>query len=139
MGRHRVLTLVAAVVWLAARPTAAQAPTGEEIDRAHRMLAQVRDDLLKYYYDSTFGGVNLDARYRHVDSALDRAPSPGELFGHIAQFLFDLHDSHTEFLPPQRAANVDYGWAWTVLGDKGFVRWVRKDSTAWRSTDTRVT
>ena len=63
MGRHRVLTLVAAVVWLAARPTAAQAPTGEEIDRAHRMLAQVRDDLLKYYYDSTFGGVNLDVLY----------------------------------------------------------------------------
>lgn len=130
MGRPCSLPLLVVTALFAARPAVAQAPTGEQISRAHTMLAQIRDDLKKYYYDSTFGGVDLDARFRRVDSTLDQAASPGELFGHIAQFLFDLHDSHTEFLPPQRAANVDYGWGWTVLGDKAFVRWVRKDSDA---------
>jgi len=130
MGRPCSLPLVVLALSLAVRPAATQAPTGEEVDRAHKMLAQVREDLVKYYYDSTFGGVNLDNRFHHVDSLLDHAASPGELFGHIAQFLFDLHDSHTAFLPPQRAANVDYGWAWTVLGDKCFVGFVRKDSDA---------
>jgi C-terminal processing protease CtpA/Prc len=132
MGRPCSLPLAVLVLLVTVRPTPAQAPTSEQTSRAHTMLAQVRDDLRKNYYDSTFGGVDLDSRFRHVDSTLDRAGTASELFGDIAQFMFDLHDSHTEFLPPGRAANVDYGWTWTVIGDKCFVRWVRKDSDAER-------
>ena len=130
MGRPCSLLLLALL--LTARPIVAQAPTGEEVGRAHKMLAQAREDLKAFYYDSTFGGVDLDARFRHVDSTLDRAATVAELFGDIAQFLFDLHDSHTGLLLPERATHVDYGWGWTVVGDKCFVRWVHKDSDAQR-------
>jgi len=107
------------VVWLAARPTAAQAPTGEEIDRAHRMLAQCPRRPLEYYYDSTFGGV-ISTPIPSRDSALDRAPSPGELFGPYATISLLIYTTRHGVSAPQRAANVDYGWAWTVLGGQVF-------------------
>lgn len=98
--------------------------------RAHVMLQQVKKDLQEYYYDSTFGGVDLEARYRAADSALDQTGTVQELFGTIAQFVLDLKDSHTNFLPPSRAASVNYGWGWTIIGDQCFVNFVQKDSDA---------
>lgn len=108
----------------------AQRPNAEQVDRAHRILAQAREDLKKYYYDSTFGGQDLDARYRAVDASLDSQPTVQHLFGAIAQFFFDLGDSHTVFHPPSRAATVQYGFGWRVVGDKFFVAWVTNGSDA---------
>jgi len=130
MSRHRAVAVLWFIALLVAHPTAAQAPSGEQVSRAHQMLEQVRSDLRRYYFDSTFGGINIEAKYRHVDSALDRAATIGELFGDIAQYVFDLHDSHTEFYPPGRAAQVDYGWGWGAFGSEAYITWVRKGSDA---------
>ncbi len=130
MSRPRSLPLAVLVLAVVACPAVAQAPNSEQVSRAHAMLAQVRDDLKQYYYDSTFGGVDLDAKYRHVDSTLGQAGTVGELLGNIAQFLFDLHDSHTTFWPPARAANVDYGWTWTTMGGAAYIDSVQKGSDA---------
>ena len=130
MGRPWSLPLAALAFLSAASPAVAQAPTSEQVSRAHQMLAQIRTDLRKYYYDSTFGGVNMEAKYRHVDSTLDQAGTIGELFGDVAQFLFDLHDSHTKFFPPARAADVEYGWRWSTFGNDGYITWVKKGSDA---------
>ncbi len=132
MSRHRAVAVVWFVALLVAHPAAAQAPSGEQVSRAHTMLKQIRDDLLQYYYDSTFGGTDLDAKYRHVDSTLGQASTIGELLGNIAQFLFDLHDSHTTFWPPARAADVDYGWGWSTIGNAAYIDTVGKDSDAGR-------
>src|SRR5258708_30428902 len=72
----------------------------------------------------------LNAKYRHVDSTLDQASTIGELLGNIAQFLFDLHDSHTKFFPPGRAADVEYGWPWSTVGNDGHITSVNKGSDA---------
>jgi len=132
MGRPCSLPLAVLVLLVAVRPAVAQAPSGEQISRAHQMLAQVRTDLKKYYFDSTFGGVDIDAKYRQVDSTLDHAGTIGELFGDIAQLVFDLHDSHTTFWPPARAADVDYGWGWSTIGNAGYIDTVEKGSDAER-------
>lgn len=127
--RHALglLTLVALAAPCAAR---AQAPDEQNRDRAHRMLGYIRDDLKEYYYDSTFGGLDLDAHFRRADSSLDAAPTIQELLGVIAQFLLDLKDSHTSFIPPPRAASVEYGWAWMMVGDGCFVTAVAPGSDA---------
>src|SRR5690242_1615432 len=116
----------------AVRPAAAQAPSGEETRSAHTMLQLIRDDLKKYYYDSTFGGTDLDRRVREADAAIDQAVTLNEQLAGIAQFVLDFHDSHTFFLPPGRAADVDYGWAWTSVGQNCFVDTVMKGSDAER-------
>ena len=130
MGRPWSLPLVVVTALFAAPAAAAQAPTGEQISRAHAMLAQIRDDLAKYYYDSTFGGTNLDRRIMEANAKVDQAGTVGEMLGAVAQFLLDFHDSHTFFLPPGRAADVDYGWWWTIVGDNCFVDSIRKGSDA---------
>ena len=126
------LALVAALAVAAAPVLSAQGFDRQTVERAHRMLAQVRADLLEYYYDTTFGGLDLEANYARADTSLDRAGSVQELLGVIAQFLFDLKDSHTWFNPPGRAATVEYGWRWTTIGDSCFVEWVKEGSDAAR-------
>lgn len=42
----------------------------------------------------------------------------------------ELKDSHTRFLPPPRAAHVDYGWTWMVIGDACYVTVVAPGSDA---------
>ncbi len=130
MGRPCSLLLAAALAFTAVCPTAAQAPTSEQISRAHTMLTQIRADLEKYYYDSTFGGMDLDRHIRDANTKIDQAGSVGEMLGAVAQLLLDFHDSHTFFLPPGRAADVEYGWRWTVVGDNCFVDSVSKGSDA---------
>jgi len=130
MGRPCSLPLAVLVAAVVVCPAVAQAPSSEQVSRAHQMLAQVRSDLHRYYFDSTFGGLNIEAKYRAADSALDQAPTVGDLFGDIAQYVFDLHDSHTEFYPPGRAAVVDYGWGWSAFGNQAYITWVRKGSDA---------
>ncbi len=132
MGRLCSLPFALLVLLVAMRPAAAQAPSGEETRRAHTMLAQIRDDLKKYYYDSTFGGTDIDRRVREADAAIDQAATLNEQLAAIAQFVLDFHDSHTFFLPPDRAAEVDYGWAWTSVGENCFVDTVVKGSDAER-------
>lgn len=132
MGRPCSLPLVVLVALLPLRSAGAQAPTGEQISRAHTMLAQIRDDLKRYYYDSTFGGTDLDRRVREADTKVDQAGTVGEMLGAVAQFLLDFHDSHTFFLPPGRAADVEYGWRWTLVGDDCFVDSIVKGSDAER-------
>jgi len=108
----------------------AQAVAEQDRGRAHSMLEQVRKDLRRYYYDSTFGGIDLDARYRVADSALDQATTVQQVLGVVAQFVMDLKDSHTNFIPQARAAIVEYGWRWVIIGDSCYVRSVRKGSDA---------
>jgi C-terminal processing protease CtpA/Prc len=130
MGRPCSLPLAVLALSFAVRPAVAQVRASEEVARAHTMLQLIRDDLHKYYYDSTFGGTGFEARYRHVDSSLNTIATNYELFGAIAQFLMDLHDSHTRFLPPALADEIDYGWGWGVIGDRCYVRWVHAGSDA---------
>ncbi|MEJ7809295.1 MAG: S41 family peptidase [Gemmatimonadaceae bacterium] len=102
----------------------------ETRERAHKILDQVRKDLKQHYYDSTFHGIDMDARFALADSALNTAGNNNQLFGIIAQYMADLNDSHTHFQPPDKVANVDYGFGLQIIGDSCFVIAVKGGSDA---------
>src|SRR6266446_2296271 len=58
------------------------------------MLGMIKSDLKKNYYDPSFHGVDLDARFKLAEEKLKKANSTGQLWGVIAQTLVDLNDSH---------------------------------------------
>ncbi|HEV2287706.1 MAG TPA: S41 family peptidase [Candidatus Acidoferrales bacterium] len=102
------------------------------MDRAHaeEMLQQVHDAVKKDYYDSTFHGVDMDARYQKYAAAIKNAPTLGEAFHVIAGYLSGLHDSHTFFVPPSINYNFDYGFRMQMIGDRCFVTEVRPETDA---------
>jgi C-terminal processing protease CtpA/Prc len=95
-----------------------------------RMLAMARTVLDSVYYDSTYGGKDLDALGWRAQQAIDTASSRTVVFGAIAQFMQGLEDSHTRFIPPGLNVEVDYGWSWRMIGDDCFVTAVREKSDA---------
>ncbi|MGI8842785.1 MAG: S41 family peptidase [Gemmatimonadaceae bacterium] len=128
----RVIRSLAAVTVLAGavHVAAAQQPgvTKQMRDRGRFMLEQVRLDLQKHYYDSTFHGVDLDAAYAQADSQLLTARDNNHLFAIIAQFVSNLDDSHTNFYPPARAARINYGFNVQFIGDTAYIVRVAPDS-----------
>ncbi|HEX8174943.1 MAG TPA: S41 family peptidase [Pyrinomonadaceae bacterium] len=104
--------------------------TKEDRERARIMLESAIDDIKKNYYDPSFRGIDLEARFKTAREKLDKATTNGQMFGVIAQLMLDLKDSHTFFLPPARAASVEYGWQMQMIGDKCFVVAVKPGSDA---------
>lgn len=121
-----VITLVA-LVW----PGSLSAQISrQDSDRARKMLEQMRKDLQEFYYDSTFGGIDIDASARRADSLIPTAPNMNHALGIIAQYLADLKDSHTRFSPPGHVAQVNYGFSLLIVGDSVYVNGVKKGSDA---------
>jgi C-terminal processing protease CtpA/Prc len=94
------------------------------------MLEGVRAWLDSLYYDSTYGGRNLDELQARARMAIDTASDRAVVFAAIAQFLQELGDSHTRFYPPGLNVEVDYGWSWRMIGEDCFVTTVRRRSDA---------
>lgn len=103
-----------------------------ERDRIRTMLDQVREVIAERYYDSTFGGVNLEAAYDTAAARVRGAANLDQALAAIAQFALELRDSHTFFVPPQRTVSVDYGWDMAMVGDSCFVVRVESGSDAAR-------
>src|SRR5947209_18049744 len=104
--------------------TAATAFTQEaKIDGAQRALAadillDVYKDVKSDYYDPSYHGVDIDARYRQASEIIRRATSFNQALGAVAWYLDALNDSHTYFVPPSRAFRHDYGYRLRMIGDK---------------------
>ena len=107
-----------------------QGPSRADLDRARVMLSAVKDDLKNNYYDPTYHGIDIEARFKTAEDKLKQATSLGQLFGIIAQVLTDLQDSHTFLLPPGRAARTEYGWQMQFVGNKTLVVSVKPGSDA---------
>lgn len=113
-------------------PLRAQQLDRIERERALSMLKNIRDDLKKNYYDPSFRGMDVDARFKSAEEKIKQATSLGQAFGVIAQALLDLNDSHTSFSPPSRPVSVEYGWQMQAVGDQCFVAAVKPGSDAER-------
>ena len=94
------------------------------------MLKIIRLDIQKDYYDPSFHGIDLQARFKEADEKIQKATSNGQIFGIIAQALLDFNDSHLFFIPPPRASKVEYGWQMQAIGDKCYVVAVKPGSDA---------
>jgi len=94
------------------------------------MLGVVKSDIKKNYYDATFHGVDLEARFKEADEKLKQASSLNEILATIAAAVMDLNDSHTYFIPPRRATTVEHGWQMQVVGANAYVVAVQPGSDA---------
>ncbi len=101
-----------------------------EKERTLQMLSNVKSALQKNYYDPTFHGVDLEERFKAAAEKVKQATTISAAHGAIAQALIDLNDSHTFFVPPQKAAKVEYGWQMRAIGDKAYIIAVKPGSDA---------
>jgi len=108
----------------------AQSINSLDRDRARGMLDVIKKALKEHYYDPTYHGMDVEARFKVSKEKIDAAQTLSQAFAVIAQTLVDLNDSHTVFLPPPRAARVEYGWRMQMVGDKAFIVAVRPGSDA---------
>ncbi len=127
-----VFCLITTVAGDIALPPALAQDTVSNFDRerGRTMLNIIKGDLKKHYYDPTFHGVDVEARFKEADEKIKRATNLGQVFGAVAQFLIELDDSHTYFLPPNRSYTTDYGWQMQMIGDKCYVVAVKPGSDA---------
>jgi C-terminal processing protease CtpA/Prc len=107
-----------------------QALSKEDLNRGLSMLKDAKEDVKNFYFDKTYRGIDLEARYLEAQAKVKRASTNGEVNTIIAQFLIDLNDSHTFFIPPAWAAEVDYGWQMQMIGEECFIVAVRDGSDA---------
>jgi carboxyl-terminal processing protease len=110
-------------------PIAAQV-NGTDRSMAIGLLEMTKDAIKKNYYDPTFHGVDIEFVFEQAKERMKAAPTRDALMLTIASAVLSLDDSHTTFIPPVRAAEVDYGWTVGVIGDDCYVTHVKPGSDA---------
>jgi len=130
MRKMLSVLIIAGLALTAVHETKSQELDSLDRNRSHDMLKAVKDEIRKHYYDPTFHGVDLDARFKAATEKIDQAKSLAQVFGIIAQAVLDLNDSHTFFVPPPWPGRVDYGWQMQMIGDKAYVVAVKPGSDA---------
>lgn len=123
-------TVLFAVILLGVNTSFTQSLDRINRGRAKDMLNAVKNEIKNKYYDPTFRGLDLDARFKVAEEKLDKATTLGQALGIIAQAVLELNDSHTTFYPPSRSATVEYGWQMQMIGNKCFVTAVKPKSDA---------
>lgn len=125
-----LLAMVAVLPACAQDNTQQQQISDRNRAQAEQMLTTIHDAIKKDYYDPTFHGVDMDARYQKYEAAIKNASTLGEAFRAVAAYLSGLHDSHTFFEPPEISYRFDYGFQMQMIGDRCFVTEVRPGSDA---------
>lgn len=132
MTRSRfAAALLLAAIGAHTAPLAAQSYTDLDRQRAQLMLDVIGKDLLKYYYDSTYGGVPLRTLIDSTRAQLGRSQSNEQSFGLIGRVFLALGNSQTWFMPPTRVATVNYGWTAQSIGDSVYLTDVDTASDAY--------
>jgi len=98
--------------------------------RGRLMLRAVEQDIRKYYYDTTFHGLDLATLFDSAEARIAVASSNSEAFLTIAATVSTLRDSHTFFVPPRRTLQIRYGWNLGVVGDSCYILQVDPKSDA---------
>ncbi len=99
-------------------------------DLAEAMLKSVADDVEKHYFDAKLHGLDWDALVQETKENIDQAPNLQTANAEIAALLEKLDDSHTQFLPPPNANDIDYGFRFKIVGKRAFVTRVVPKSNA---------
>jgi len=128
--RRVTLLVVFSIILLCAGQAFSQSIDRIELGRAKDMLKNIKNEIKNGYYDPSFHGMDLDARFKAAEEKMDKAGSVDQAFAIIAQAVLDLNDSHTTFFPPSRSISVEYGWRMRMIGDKCFVTAVKPKSDA---------
>ncbi len=97
------------------------------------MLKDTEKDVQEHYYDVSFHGVDMNARFRAAEANIQAVHSYREAIGQIEWVLQGLNDSHTVFIPPAQPFDIDYGFEFEFYGNNCYVTDVRPGSDAEKS------
>jgi len=127
-----LILTIACLAHLSAIDSQAQQQKTEKFDVGplEVMLRQAHEDVKKNYYDTTFHGLDWDARYQHYSERMKQATSLGQGFSLVAGFVDGLRDSHTYFMPPQRPVRIVFGFQMMMVGGKAMIVRIRPGTDA---------
>lgn len=108
----------------------AQSFSGLDKERVRGMLNVIKGEIKKNYYDATFRGIDIDARFKEAEQKISASESLSQGYGVIAQVLSEFNDSHLYFLPPARPARADYGWQMMMIRDEAYIYAIKPGSDA---------
>jgi C-terminal processing protease CtpA/Prc len=131
--RRSALAILAAAICagLTLPPSPAQETYDKNLrERVRQMVRDVADTMRKNYYDPTYHGIDMDARFHAAEETIQNAANLGQAFGAIAQALDALNDSHTFFTPPNRPIRFQLGYVLQMVGDGCFITAVRPGTDA---------
>ncbi len=118
------------VVLLAVCTTAHSENIESERHRAEQMLNLASKDVQNNFYDESLKGLDWPGLTEQARKRIENAEQHGEMMGAISALLYQLHDSHTAFIPPQRKIKARYGFKAQPFADKIFVYQIDKDGPA---------
>lgn len=98
-----------------------------ERDRMEGILDLVSKDIQKYFYDPALKGLDWAAVTGRARQRIRQAEHLGDMISAIASVPFQLNDSHTYFIPPQRSVNIGYGFEAQPIGNDILVYKLKKD------------
>ncbi len=98
--------------------------------RATDILNQISKDVHDNFYDPTLKGLDWTALTEQARQRIRDAKGTGQMYGAISALLFQLHDSHTSFIPPQRGFKAVYGFKAKPFGEKILVYQLDADGPA---------
>jgi carboxyl-terminal processing protease len=127
-----LILLLALVLLIFTVPTSlAQKANTLEIEHWREVLRSVKRELKENYYDPTFNGIDIEARFKVADEKMKNAESMAQLKSIVAHFVLELNDTRTFFIPPTDGSHIEYGWRLVPVGDDSYVGAVRPGSDAW--------
>lgn len=134
LSPQRIVSALLCLVALAGfslAPARAQSQLGPyDRSNASTMLDVLKNDLKNNYYDPSLRGMDLDARFKEAQDRIKQAQTRDQLIIALAQFMLELNDSHTFFIPPSRSARIEYGWVMQMVGENCFVTAVKPRTDA---------
>ena len=120
--------LVAIVLWTAS--IASGQASGNDRGMAFGMIDMTKDTIKNNYFDPKFRGIDIDFVFEQAKERVKAAPTRDAMMMTIASAVLAFDDSHTNFFPPQRSADIEYGWTVSMIGDDAFITHVKPGSDA---------
>jgi C-terminal processing protease CtpA/Prc len=131
LNRSLAPMIIAATLAFSISPLTASAQvSGNDRGIAFGMADTIKDTIKKNYYDQTFHGVDIDFVFEQAKERLKAAETRDSLMVTLASAVMAFDDSHTTFIPPSRAATIEYGWQVGMVGDDCFITHVKPGSDA---------
>ena len=127
--RFVVLLHLLALVLTITSIASAQA-TGNDRGMAFGMIDMTKDAIKNNYFDPKFRGVDIDFVFEQAKERVKVAPTRDAMMITIASAVLAFDDSHTNFFPPARAADIEYGWQVSMIGEDAYITHVKPGSDA---------
>jgi C-terminal processing protease CtpA/Prc len=103
---------------------------GNDRSLAQGMLNNVKNEIKSNYYDTSFRSVDIEYVWELANQKIKTDLTRDAMMMTIASAVLTLDDSHTTFFPPSRAADIEYGWVISMIGDGCYVIAIKPQSDA---------